>query len=309
MTGPDPELEGLLRRALSEHAQDVQPAGDGLSRIRARTARRGAWARWRVPALALAGTAALVVAVVSVPALLPRLDPGPGPVPPASGAASPVPTPSPAEGTPIPGAGVNDLVTVWPYPSRQVGYAEAEGDVAAGTYPDLTRPEVAAVAFVESYVGTAPALTARSAGRWKAGLRMEVRRGPVSVSLVYLVRVRVGNDAPYVVVEATRADLAPSLTLTAPPRLDGAGALGLAGQLRPEPAAAVRAPFVQLREPGRDTPLATARGTVLGAGEVRTWTATLSPTRAATSGTAAVAVWTTDAAGRVLEFVASPTAP
>ena len=67
MTGPDEDLERLLRRALREEADLVHPGGDGLARIRARTAGRSArW--WRRPgALAVAsGVAAAVAAGVLV---------------------------------------------------------------------------------------------------------------------------------------------------------------------------------------------------------------------------------------------------
>jgi len=36
--GTDPRLAGALRRALARSAAEVQPAGDGLTKIRMRTA-------------------------------------------------------------------------------------------------------------------------------------------------------------------------------------------------------------------------------------------------------------------------------
>ncbi|MDQ3450888.1 MAG: hypothetical protein M3455_08260, partial [Actinomycetota bacterium] len=55
--GTDPRLADALRRALARSAAEVQPAGDGLTKIRVRTAaaRRQ---RWLVP---LAATTAAVV--------------------------------------------------------------------------------------------------------------------------------------------------------------------------------------------------------------------------------------------------------
>ncbi|MFL6130299.1 MAG: hypothetical protein ACJ73E_14705 [Mycobacteriales bacterium] len=318
MSRPDRELEALLRQALAEEAGRVQPAGDGLARIRQRTDRSRGWARWRMPALALAGTAALLAAIVAAPSLLPGLDRTPGITPGAPGAsgvpggstpaATATSAPAPVQSTAIAGAGVNDVQTVWPYPSRRVGYTDAEQDVAAGRYPDLTRPDVAAVAFVESYVGPDQPLTAVSAGRWKAGLRMDVRRGGVPVSVVYLVRVRVGNDAPYVVVEATSADRQPVLVLDPPPRLDGTATLTVGGTLRRYPGNAAPALTVQLRDPGRDEPLATARAAVTGSAENRRWSARLVPDRPGAAPTAAVAAWITDPDGAVTQFVASATA-
>lgn len=289
----DDDLERMLRRALSAEAEAAEPRGDGLQRIRART-RRPARVRWRVPALALAGTAALIAAVFVVPAMLRSPDPGPTVV--GSAPTGPAPTPTPTE-TQIPGAGVNDLVTVWPYPSRAEGYARAEQDVAAGTYPDLTQPDLAAVTFVESYVGTSAELTAQSRGRWQAGLRMQVDRGDAVVSLVYLVRVRVGNDAPYVVVDAT----SPGLSVTAVPGLDGTVT---AGGLRSDPAAE---PYVELRAPGADEPLAADRAPAGGT----EWSAELVPPGESRPRvrTDAVATWTLDDAGRVTAFAADSAAP
>ena len=298
------ELEDRLRRALTERADRVDPAPDGLSRIRQRTQRtqrtrsRSGLLRLRGPAMALAGTVALVGAVLVAPSVLPALssgrdDTGAGPVSaapssPAGGAAGTAPGPT---DTPVPGAGVNDLVTIWPYASRGEGYARAERDVAAGTYPDLTQPDVVAVTFVESYVGAAQALTAEPAGRWKAGLRMQVSRGDTPVSLVYLARVRVGNDAPYVVVDAT----GPTLTLTAGPGPDG---VVTAGGLRTSRTAL---PVVDLRPPGAAEPLLTAQGTASGA----EWGVVLVPPAPRPRvRTDAVAAWTLDEDGRVTAFAA-----
>jgi len=304
----DRDLESLLRRALAEEADRVHPAGDGLSRIRARTSTRRRWARWWVPALALAGAAAVIAAVAVLPSMLTKV--GGSSVQPGARGSSSVPAPStsppPVPQTTIPKAGVADMVTVWPYPTRRDGFERAEKDIAAGRYPDLTRPDVAAVTFVQSFVGD-QGLTATPAGRYLAGLRMEVKRGGTSVSLVYLVRVRVGNDAPYVVVNATRNDREPSLALLAPPRLSGTAAVTVRGELRradgePDPAVSV-----ELREPGQNEALAQSSGTVTGRGPTRAWSAELTPLSAVGTATGVVAVWTADARG-VLEFVAAPTA-
>jgi hypothetical protein len=298
------ELEDRLRRALTERADRVDPAPDGLSRIRQRTQRtrsRSDRLRLRGPAMALAGTVALVGAVLVAPSVLPALssgrdDTGAGtvsaaPSSPVGGSAAGT-APGPTD-TPVPGAGVNDLVTVWPYASRAEGYARAEQDVAAGRYPDLTQPDLVAVTFVGSYVGTSRELAAESAGRWKAGLRMRVSRAGVPVSLVYLVRVRVGDDAPYVVVEAT----APDLTLTVRP---APGGVVTAGGRRADRSGA--APYAQLRRPGADEPLATARAAVRpGTDE---WSVRLVPPGPRPR-TGAVAAWTLDADGRLTAFAAA----
>jgi hypothetical protein len=298
----DDELESVLRRALAERADRVEPGPDGLRRIRGRIrARGGRRARWRAPAIALAGTAALLAAVFVAPAVLPALDDdGPGtaigdrPTATASPTGDSGTAPAPTD-TPVPGAGVNDLVTIWPYASRAEGYARAEQDVAAGTYPDLTQPDVTAVTFVESYVGAAQGLTAEPAGRWKAGLRMRVSRDGTLVSLVYLARVRIGNDAPYVVVDAT----SPALTLNAGPGLDG---LVTVGGLRTDPDAR---PLVDMRPPGAAGPLVTARARA-GGGE---WGVELvPPAPRPRTRTDAVAAWTLDDGGRVTAFAADSAA-
>lgn len=284
----DDELERMLRRALAAEAGAVEPAGDGLQRIRART-RRPARARWRVPALALAGTAALIAAVFVVPSVL--RDPAP------STAGGGTTQSGPPAATLVPSAGVNDLPTVWPYPTRAEGFARAERDVAAGRYPDLTRADLAAVTFVGSYVGAA-GLTATSLGGWQAGLRMQVERAGAVVSVVYLVRVRVGNDAPYVVVDAT----SPGLTLDARPGLDG---VVTAGGVRTDRAAR---PYVDLRPPGADEPLVTARPVVTpDSGE---WGVELVPPGSPRPRVRidAVAAWTLDPAGRVTAFAADSAA-
>lgn len=320
MSYSDRELEALLRQALAEEAGRVEPAGDGLRRIRERTAGvrwRARWSRWSAPALALAGAAAVIAAVAVLPKMAPddggprapaaggttapaATTPGssapPGPADLSAPATSLLPTPpSPAPAPSavlIPGAGVKDMATIWPYASRGDGYVRAERDIAEGAVPDLTRPGVAAVAFVESYVGPSPTLTAVSAGPWDAGLRMEVRRGDLPVSLVYLVRVRVGNDAPYVVVEAVAPG---SLTLSAPAR---PGLLDEAVTARGTKHSAGRLD-VQLREPGSDRPTAAAHGTV-AAGE---WTASVG--RQPGTRVNVVAAWTSDAAGDVTAFAAT----
>ena len=101
---PD-ELEELLRRSLRTEAERVEPASDGLRRIRARSTRPDRrWARWRTPALVLAAAGAVVAALAAAPSVLPTLAPAPAP---SSSVAVAAPGP-----TPIPGAGVNDVRTV-----------------------------------------------------------------------------------------------------------------------------------------------------------------------------------------------------
>lgn len=321
----DRELEALLRQALTEEAGRIEPAGDGLRRIRERTAGvrwRDRWSRWSVPALALAGAAALIAAIAVLPKVVP--DGGEQGVPAAGGtSAAPTltsppaptassgpaggavlsapatsllatpPTPYPAvSAAPIPGAGVPDMATIWPYQTRGIAYRQAERDMANGEVPDLTRPDRVAVAFVESYVGADQELTAVSAGAWEVGVRMEVRRGDAPVSLVYVVRARVGNDAPYVVVDAVALG---SLTLLPPERpglldpvVTARGTKHSAGRLD-----------VQLRGPGADQPTAAGEWTV----DSDDWTASLG--RQPGVRVEVVAAWTSDDDGDVTAFAAT----
>jgi hypothetical protein len=277
------ELEELLRRSLCTEAERIEPAGDGLRRIRERTVRpaRGRW-RWRTPALVLAGVAAVVAALAAGPSVLPSLTPSP-----ATSAAAPT---SPAP-TAIPGAGVNDMRTVWPYATRADGFRDAPADQTAGTYGDLTKPDGVALRFVGSYLG-ADSLTARSLGAHLAGIRIEVSRSGTPISLVYLVRVRVGDDAPYVVVEAAAPD--GSLTLGRVTPVPSGGLVTARGTLARSARLDLR-----LRAPSDEATLARAGGPVRGGD----WSRSL--TLPAGAGAAAVTAWTTGPSG-VTAFVSRP---
>jgi hypothetical protein len=262
------ELEELLRRSLRTEAERIEPAGDGLRRIRERTSRRWGWSHWRMPALALAATAAVVAAVVAAPSVLPSLTRPPAGQP-AGGR-----TTSPGRAL-IPGAGVYDLPTVWPYPSRADGFRRAAADQGAGTYGDLTKPDQLALRFVGSYLSPR-GLDAVSLGGYLAGLRMQVSRDGHPITLVYLVRVRVGDDAPYVVAGAEAADL----TVDPVPAPSG-GVLTARGTVTTG-----TAPTVQLRVPGGDLVLSETTATVRGTA----WSAQLS--RPDATRAAAVTAWT-----------------
>jgi hypothetical protein len=278
---PD-QLEELLRRSLYVEAERVEPAGDGLRRIRERTSPPSR-SRWRTPALALAGAAAVVAALVAAPSVLPTLTPIPAP--PTGPSVAALTSPGP---TLIPGAGVNDMRTVWPYGTRADGFHDAPADQVAGTYGDLTKPDQVATRFVGSYLG-AGSLTARSLGAHLAGIRSEVSRAGTPISLVYLVRVRVGDDAPYVVVDAEALDgslTLDRLTVPASGSSTARGTLARPGTLA-----------VQLRGPGNALPLAPAR-VQLPAGA---WAQPLSSDGTA----AALTAWTTGPTG-VTAFASRP---
>jgi hypothetical protein len=276
------DLDDLLRRSLAAEADRIEPA-DGLRAIRARTVRtRRRW-RWRMPALALAGAAAVVAALVAAPSVLPSLSPAPAGRSVAAAPAGP---------TTIPGAGVVDLPTVWPYGSRAAGFQDAPADQAAGTYGDLTRPDQVAVRFVGSYLGPR-GLVATPLGAYQAGLRVQVDRDGRPITSLYLVRVRVGDDAPYVVVDAA----APvGLTLGRVRSVPSSGVFTAGGTV---PAGALP-PRVQLRAPGADLVLSSAVGEITGTA----WRAGLSlpdGTRAAT-----LTAWTADPDGTIRAFASRP---
>ena len=278
------ELEELLRRSLSAEAERIEPGSDGLRRIRERTVRpaRVRW-HWRTPALVLAGAVAVVAALAAAPSVLPSL------TPPPTGTSAAAPT-SPVP-TPIVAAGVNDMRTVWPYATRADGFRDAPAAQAAGTYGDLTKPDRVALRWVASYLG-ADSLTARSRGAHLAGIRIEVSHGGTPISLVYLVRVRVGDDAPYVVVDAEAAD--GSLTLDRIPTVPPGGAVTARGAL-----AATARLDVRLRAPGSELTLARTGQRVRGG----TWSQSL--TLPADTSAATVTAWTTGAEG-VTAFVSRP---
>jgi len=275
------ELEELLRRSLRTEADQVEPASDGLRRIRERTVRPSRW-RWRMPALVLAGATAVVAVLAAAPSVLPSLT-----APPAAGTSAAAPQfPGP---TPIPGAGVNDMRTVWPYATRADGFRDAPADQDSGTYGDLTKPDQIALRFVASYLG-ADSLTAHSRGAHLAGIRIEVSRGGTPVSLVYLVRVRVGDDAPYVVVDAAAPD--GSLALDRIPAPPSGGPVTVRGTL-----AGTTRLDVRVRAPGSDVNLSQAGEP----GQGGAWSETLT----LPAGAAAVSAWTTGPGG-VTAFVSRP---
>jgi hypothetical protein len=254
-----------------------------------------------VPSLALAGAAAVLAAVAVLPRVLPS-DGGDVPPGAARTTAAPASPAASASRTPTP-SGVVDLATVWPYGSRREGGARADADVAAGRYPDLRDPEATAVDFVGSFVNP-DGLTAAPLGAYEQGLRMLVSRDGRPVSTVFLVRVRIGDDAPYAVVNATRAAMDPpdSLTLDPPPPVRTTDAVTVGGTIRAD--GAEPTVIVELRSPGQDEAL--AQTTVPVTGGTGRWSGVLTPLRAPAT-TGVVAAWTADADGDVLEFVASPT--
>jgi hypothetical protein len=327
----EPELERLLRAALDGEARLLEPAGDGLTKIRERVGRRR-WASWLKPTLGLVGAAAVVAALIAAPSYLTGSGEKPllvdqaapseevelsPPVPLDAGPTSPSPSagasPTGPWGTPIGGdRELPDRVAIWPYPSRRIGHDRADSDVANGRYPNLTDPGQTAVDFVASYVGSDQALSATRVGPAGAGVQMLVQRADanghkVPVSTVNLIRVRKADDSPYVVLTASRGGLGDTLAFAQLPQLAGTKPVTVTGSVR-RPAGTTRRPTVRvaLREPGsgEDLGLDTASAGQ-ATGPIQTWSVDLSPFRELAS-SGVVAAWTTDADGNVQEFVAAP---
>jgi len=118
MSNHDDDLARLLRDALREEASHLHPAGDGLQRIRARTARRRSSVPWFFrPAVAAAALGITLLAGIATglvlagpgetwkigPAVIGEADPTPSPTIP-----SPSPTTVTPPATPSPGAPTSD---------------------------------------------------------------------------------------------------------------------------------------------------------------------------------------------------------
>jgi hypothetical protein len=104
MTGDerdDARHEALLRQALSSYASTVQPTGDGLAKIRARTARRRLRA-WLVPAIAGLAAVSVVAAVLWGAGVFaaPKADREPASTPSPTAAPTGTPTASASEPSP-----------------------------------------------------------------------------------------------------------------------------------------------------------------------------------------------------------------
>ncbi|HEY9388390.1 MAG TPA: hypothetical protein VIR27_01315 [Mycobacteriales bacterium] len=341
------ELEDLLRRAFTDAAEQIHPAGDGLQRVRERVAHRRRGQAWVRPGLAVAAATVLVALAAAVPlythgvgfgdrdAALTSTAAGQrsenAPAPADSRSASPTePTvlsaPSspgdPDKGATDPTAAstesvLPDMTTVWPYGSRREGTLRADQDVTARIRPQLRDPRQTAVEFIRSFVGTTDTLVAAGDAPLAAGIGVTVSRksgdgSEEPVSLVYLVRVRPGDDAPYVVVDAsepTNRNHPVSMTVR-PGALDGTSAMTVTGTVvRPELSPSVASIKVELREPGQDQTLASqqpALPTEPDQDQPQQWTATLTPIRPLSTSTGTVAAWAVDRQNHLLGFVAAP---
>lgn len=213
MSSNDP-FEDRLRQVLLAEAQTVTPAGDGLSQIRAKVARRRDRLRWLRPGLAVATAAALGgVAVFAFSSLgesaerTLRQDRQPASRPPSSTAA-----PAPVRSAPPTPPVSSPAYTIWPYTSPP--------KVSSGP-PSYLDPKQTALGFVrylqaaevDQVLADETETTSAGAGR-KVTLGRKMADGTVrAVTVVHLVRLGSGSTAPYAV---TRAAGAYTLKITSP---------------------------------------------------------------------------------------------
>jgi hypothetical protein len=333
------ELEEMLRDALHQEAARIQPAGDGLARIRQRVATRRRILSWLRPGLGVVAAVCTAVAATTVVPLYLRGDarhqdtagqslsapPGVSSTvqrDALTAASSPVPSAlrSPdvstrSEATAPDGgkATLPDMVTVWPYGTRGEGGSRADQDVRQ--HPDLADPLRVAKQFVQSFVGSDNDLVTQNNGPLEAGIGVTVFRkaddgSRQPVSLVYLVRVQDSDSSPYVVVDARGVDAKgrPAMTLDPGP-LQGTAKVPVEGTFvdLPGGTAAVQ---VELREPGSEEILAHDMPRFVsdaGVPPQQVWKTSLTPVRALHTRTGTVAAWTVDVDNHVLAFVAEPT--
>ncbi|MGI8697658.1 MAG: Gmad2 immunoglobulin-like domain-containing protein [Mycobacteriales bacterium] len=307
------QFEDRLRQVLLAEAQTVTPAGDGLSQIRAKVARRDRL-RWLRPGLAVATVAGLAgVAVFAAsltdstsrtlkqdrqPATQPPSSNPPASTPPALGSPSPAPA---TDNTSPPQPAGRAAYTIWPFTSL----ADAQAWQRSGTgswHRDAAQTALRFMGFlqaaeVDRVLADQPETTSIGTGR-KVTLGRKLADGTVAaVTVVHLVRLGSGSSAPYAVTVAGAYRLA----ITAP-----------------EIAAPVRSPLavegtitgvdesvrVELRTLGRAAPISAPAAAMGGTGTP--WQTSVS-FPAPPSGTATLVARTDSAAGDgVVQIAARP---
>jgi hypothetical protein len=216
MSGND-TYEDRLRQVLLAEAATVTPAGDGLSQIRAKVARRQARLRWLRPGLAVVTAAALAGAAVFAVTLgeparqtlkTDRNVATRPPAPPTAGPSSPAPTPGSSGGPAVVG---RTAYTVWPFTSL----AQAQAWQKSGTGSEAWHldPRQTALRFlrylqapeVDTAITNEAETTSVGAGR-KVTLGRKMADGTLrAVTVVHLVRLGTGSTAPYAVTRAAGA--------------------------------------------------------------------------------------------------------
>lgn len=152
MNTPNDDRHGdVLARLLHEEADRIVPAGDGLTRIRERVARRRSHSRWLIPSASVVTAAALAAAVFGVynglsgnghPARLAQSGP--------SGTSSVTgnPTTAPATTTPVDRGG--PVTPVWPFSTQDQVNAWIASYRTGGHSPWHLDPRYTATAFIDA---------------------------------------------------------------------------------------------------------------------------------------------------------------
>jgi hypothetical protein len=215
----DDRTEDALRRVLSIEAQQVQPTGDGLSRIQQRVGARQSRMRWLRPALA--GAAAVIVAGGAVGGYaIAKNGNGNQTV---KFANTPSPTAVPVDTSGFPAQGIFPFTTASGEQAWQQQYE------SGGSMPWVTSPQAVAESWVENYLK-------------QPGLSTLGNATNGAVSSITMGRVANGNPQPVTVVSlvqyqkawiVTRAydpfgklqfsDPAPNTAVTSPLTVDGPG--------------------------------------------------------------------------------------
>jgi hypothetical protein len=296
MSTDDRDLEALLRRALTEHAQKVVPVGDGLSKIQQRAANRRRRLVWLRPSIAVAAAAIAVVAAIAIPTAIHRMDNGNSGTQAASrptAASSAISGSTPAKTRPTPkkqpttlaAQRLTPVAMSWPYSSEKV--AARSGDAS------LTNPEQLATTFVASFTGTttSKALVAATPTAQGGDFTVDVRRGTTLVSTVQLAPV---GQKSYVVTGADGTNV--QLSKSALRRTSNSITIG--GTFIPDKQAATI-------WAGTTSGTSKASPIVDSTAAGRTWTLTLNPPNGrVASGPKILAAWTVDQDGQLLDFAA-----
>lgn len=265
--GQDPELERMLRAALSARAEATPIRGDGLALIRERVTGRRHGRAW-TPILAGAAAAAVIVGIAVVPRIVATpADGNAAAVGPTSSAPAvvesselPEPTSDSAADLPLSAsASASDLTPaspeattgagaptesdglpisgqtplIYPYPTSQ---ALADAVKAGSTSSDLAAPEKVAQAFVasagstgESYA-TRPARPSSDVVPGSKGVLVTVlNRDGLAVTNVYLRAVVASGQTVWGVVGASR-DGGDTADLTVDPPQSASGSYALSGR-------------------------------------------------------------------------------
>jgi len=305
MSGYDP-FEDRLREVLLAEAQTVTPAGDGLSQIRAKVARRRHLLRWLRPGLAVATAAVLAGAAVFAVSLgdsasrTLKQDQRP-----ASQLPGPASSPPTGQASPSPGGPVSlgrTPFTIWPYASlAQAQAAQRSGNIQSW-HSDPAQTALRFMGYlqapeVDKVTGNEKETTSVGAGR-KVSLGRKMADGSVAtVTVVHLVRLGGGSTAPYAVTVAGAYQLAITQPeIAAPvrsPLLVRGTVLGVDQSVR-----------VEVRTPSLATPVS-APAAAMG-GSAKPWETSVS-FAAPASGTGTLVARTDSAAGDgVAQIAARP---